>query len=84
MVKKTKYRTLSKEKMQKLKQKAKRTGKPIILGKTKQRGPQNKSGYSKKSDRKKKALPPGKRISKTGKVYYEYRRDHSDKSFRRI
>ena len=29
-------------------------------------------------DSRKKALPPGKRISKNGKVYYETRVDHSD------
>ena len=31
-----------------------------------------------KYDRRKKALPPGKRISKSGKTYYEYRRNRSD------
>ena len=29
-------------------------------------------------DRSKRALPPGRRVSKTGKVYYERRRDRSD------
>jgi ssDNA-binding Zn-finger/Zn-ribbon topoisomerase 1 len=29
-------------------------------------------------DRTRVALPPGKRISKTGKIYYEYRRNRSD------
>ena len=29
-------------------------------------------------DKARKALPPGKRISKTGNVYYEYRRNRSD------
>ncbi len=29
-------------------------------------------------DSRKKALPPGKRISKSGKVYWETRADHSD------
>jgi hypothetical protein len=29
-------------------------------------------------DKKRKALPPGKRISKTGKIYYEFRRNRSD------
>lgn len=29
-------------------------------------------------DRKRKALPPGKRISRSGKVYYEYRANRSD------
>ena len=29
------------------------------------------------------ALPPGKRISHTGKVYYEYRASHADKKPRK-
>jgi len=29
-------------------------------------------------DRLRKALPPGKRRSKSGKIYYEYRRNRSD------
>jgi len=29
-------------------------------------------------DKKRKALPPGKRISKKGKVYYEYRKNRTD------
>ena len=32
-----------------------------------------------KADRKRKALAPGKRVSKSGNVYYERRRDRSDK-----
>ena len=38
------------------------------------------SGFSKNflRDEKIKALAPGKRISKTGKIYYEYREGHSD------
>jgi len=31
-----------------------------------------------KKDKKKQALPPGKRVSKTGNVYYEYRQNRSD------
>ena len=31
-----------------------------------------------KADRKRKALPPGKRISRTGKIYWETRRNRSD------
>jgi hypothetical protein len=31
-----------------------------------------------KLDRKRKALPPGKRISRTGRVYWETRRNRSD------
>jgi len=30
-------------------------------------------------DKRRTALPPGKRISKTGKIYYEMRRNRSDK-----
>lgn len=30
------------------------------------------------ADRKRKALPPGKRISKNGKVYWEYRKNRTD------
>lgn len=29
-------------------------------------------------DKKRSAMPPGKRISKSGKTYYEYRRSRSD------
>jgi len=32
----------------------------------------------KKRDKSRKAMPPGKRISKTGKIYYEYRKSRSD------
>lgn len=39
------------------------------------------TGRSKKSkDVKLKALPPGKRVTARGTVYYEYRRNRSDKS----
>ena len=31
-------------------------------------------------DKKRKAMPPGKRISKTGKIYYEGRKNRSDLS----
>lgn len=31
-----------------------------------------------KRDKARKALPPGKRISKTGKIYYEGRKNRSD------
>jgi len=38
------------------------------------------TGKSDKSrDKKREALLPGKRISKTGKTYYEYRKSRSDK-----
>jgi len=35
-------------------------------------------------DRARKALPPGKRISKSGRVYYEYRKNRSDKKGSKI
>ena len=35
--------------------------------------------YNKQADKRKKALPPGQRISKDGNVYYEYRVNRSDK-----
>ena len=35
-------------------------------------------------DRARKALPPGKRISKSGKTYYEYRINHSDRPGTRV
>lgn len=34
--------------------------------------------YSLSADKKRKALPPSKRVSKRGKVYYEYRKNRSD------
>ena len=37
-----------------------------------------------KRDRQRKALPPGKRISKRGKAYYEYRRNRTDKKGKSI
>lgn len=40
----------------------------------------HQTGTSNKSrDEKRKALAPGKRISKTGKIYFESRRNRSDK-----
>ncbi len=37
-----------------------------------------------KLDKERKALPPGKRISKNGKIYYERRRNHSDLKGKKI
>ena len=34
-------------------------------------------------DKKRIALPPGKRISRAGKIYYEYRSNRSDKNRRK-
>ena len=31
-----------------------------------------------KADKRRQALKPGKRVSKTGKIYYEYRRNRSE------
>ncbi len=31
-------------------------------------------------DKRLTAMPPGKRISKTGKIYFEYRKNRSDKA----
>lgn len=36
--------------------------------------------YSESRDKKRRALPPGKRISRSGRVYYEYRKNRSDLS----
>jgi len=35
-------------------------------------------------DAKRKALAPGKRISSSGKVYYEYRKNRSDKVGKKV
>jgi len=35
-------------------------------------------------DRKLKAMPPGKRVAKSGNVYYEYRRNRSDRKKKRV
>jgi len=51
---------------------------PLILKKSKKQSKAQSSGYSKRNDKKVTALPPGKRISKSGNIYYEYRKDHSD------
>ena len=37
-----------------------------------------------KADRRIKALPPGKRQSKDGNIYYEYRRNRTDKKGKTI
>lgn len=33
---------------------------------------------NKKRDKARKSMPPGKRMSKTGNIYYEYRKNRSD------
>jgi len=66
-----------------LKKNAKREKQTIILSTIKQgKKPQNPR-YAKSNDKKRKALPPGKRISKNGKIYYAYRPDHTDRRFRK-
>lgn len=40
---------------------------------------QKKSGSNKSADKRVKALPAGRRISKSGNVYYERRENRSDK-----
>jgi len=46
----------------------------VVYSKQRQTG----TRISIEADRKRKALPPGKRISKNGKIYYEYRKTRSD------
>lgn len=46
----------------------------VVYSKQKQTGTTNI-----KRDKKRDALPAGKRISKTGKVYYEFRKNRTDK-----
>lgn len=71
---------ISEEKLKELKKKAKREDKPIVVKKIKDvTEPQSGAKHSKARDKKRRALPPGLRISKEGNVYYAYRRDHSDR-----
>jgi len=52
----------------------KKKSKPRVLKISKHRtGTSNRS-----KDRKRKAMKPGKRISKNGRIYYENRRNRSD------
>ncbi|HDK42165.1 MAG TPA: hypothetical protein ENG87_02195 [Candidatus Pacearchaeota archaeon] len=46
----------------------------VVYSKSRQVGTSNKY-----RDIRRTAMPPGKRISKSGKTYYEYRKRHSDK-----
>lgn len=63
-----------------LKKKAKKNSKPYVLySLTKQKG-KSKT----RLDKDYKALPPGKRISKNGNVYYEYRKNRTDKKGKRL
>lgn len=61
--------------------KSKATGKPtVVYSSSRQTGVVKNS----KRDQQRKASPPGKRVSKTGRVYYEYRRNRTDKPGKRI
>jgi hypothetical protein len=57
------------------KRKKRKLRKPKVLKVVKRQTGERKSL---RLDRKRKALPPGKRMSKSGKIYYEYRRNRSD------
>lgn len=57
---------------------AKREGGLALDSKNRQRG-RNKGKAGKKADASATALPPGKRLSRNGNIYYEYRRNRSDK-----
>jgi len=71
--KKKKYRLL------KIKSRIRRKGMTVKVSK-------KQIGHVKsiKADRRRKALTPGKRISRNGKIYYERRKNRSDKKGSRI
>lgn len=57
---------------------------PTMLNRTSdQNKPQYSKRYSRSGDKKRKAMPPGKRLSKNGEVYYAYREDHTDRNMRK-
>jgi len=57
---------------------------PTMLDrKSSQNKPQYSKRYSRSGDKKRKAMPPGKRLSKNGEVYYAYREDHTDRNMRK-
>jgi hypothetical protein len=64
-----------KKKRAKSSRKSKRLKLPRVIKKVNYQTGKRKSI---KMDRAKKALPPGKRISKSGKMYWETRRNRSD------
>lgn len=69
-----KVKKLTPEVLKKLKELARKKKMPIVLKKTK-----TQIGKSKvKFDVRLGAMPPGRRISKSGKVYFEYRKNRSD------
>lgn len=63
---------------QKLLDRAKREG-GITLESTGRQTGTNKGGKGKKADKRTAALTSGKRLSRNGKIYYESRKNRSDK-----
>lgn len=57
-----------------MKKRTQRRKPKVVYKKNRQTGKSDK-----KMDKKRSALPPGKRISKNGNVYYEYRKNRSDR-----
>jgi len=71
-----KSKSKSKKKKKRKTKRFKPTGHPIVLKRSKRQIGKVKNW---ELDKKRRALPPGKRISRTGHVYYEYRANRSDK-----
>ena len=64
-----------------LARRARRKGKPVVLKFV----PRQTGGVKSISrDKARRALPPGKRRSKSGKIYYEYRKNRSDMPGRNV
>jgi len=61
---------------------AKKKKLPKVLIARKRQTQRNKG--NRKIDSKRPAMEPGKRISKTGRIYYEYRRNRSDYPGRKV
>ena len=70
--KKSLRKTLQGAQIFKVKRKG-RTYKVYVIPRMRQIGRSNEL-----RDLKRKALPPGRRVSKSGRVYYEYRKNRSD------
>ena len=79
-VAKGKYRIRVLKRKTKQKVKVKYKGKTYVAPKTIKKGKIRKKDSDKYYDALYTALPPGKRVSKKGKVYYEYRATHSDEN----
>lgn len=71
---------MPKPKYKEARKKAAKTGKPVVLRDIDRQVGDSSTGY----DLPRPALPPGKRMSKTGNVYWETRRNRSDRKGRRI